>query len=736
MPQQNDSVLQGLTVVDLAVGMTGALAAKFLAEMGASVVRVSPAGGDPFVKVYPAYSTWRHLETEDWDAAASDERLEKLLAEADICLVGGEDYPGFEHRHDAHALSSRHPRLIVLNITGYPDSAEQPGRAVDILVQARTGLVYELRDEKPLVLSYQPGIYGALIQGLIGVGAALVARERGSDGQVVSTSMMEGAIGWVQSIWADAEKPTPKFLFSPPKRAVPIILKCRDGNFVHIVLGTVGAKYKLYKVLGIDDPSIAPTDPGLPKPSDPPEKFFGDIELFKQYGGRRERGELLLALWEAGVVAEPVLKPGECWTEPQVLYNGVLTQTADGITCVGNPTVAKLSPAPRKDFAASDRLPLSGIRAIDFGAFVAGPLSSVGLGDLGADVIKVEPIEGDPMRGVYRHVAATNRGKRSIAIDMKTPEGIAIAHALCAGADIVCSNFRAGAAARLGIDAAGLHAKNPAIIVLNNAGYGADGPKARNPAFDPAMQALTGMEFRTGGVGNAPVFDRYTPIDFAGGLLGTVSVVFALYRRAKAGEGADLTVPLMNVGVFIQSELIRSAAGVFSGAEPLDADQSGFHPAEKIYQAKDGWIAICARSDERAAALAKVLGAHALLRKRRTEWGNDEASLIAKAVRAHTLDALTAKLKQADVWFEICRTDGASLALNDPVLNARGSVYEVPHADLVKVRGLGALYGMSRSRREIRGATPTKGQHTREILADLGYATADIDALYERKIVA
>lgn len=735
-PAKDHALLQGLRVVDLAVGMAGALIAKFLAELGATVCRVAPQGGDPFVDLYPAYATWRHFETHDAAAVHSDERLEQLIAQADICLVGGEDFPGLTHRVNARDLAERHRRLIVLNLTGYPDSAPQPGHAVDILVQARAGLVFELRDEKPLLLSYQPTGYGVMLQSLIGLGAALLARERSSHGQVVSVSMLEGAVCWVQAIWAAADKPTPKFLFSPPKRAKPIILKCRSGDFIHIVLGAVGGKYKLYKILGIDDPSIATTDPGLPRPFDPPEKFFGDIELLQRHVVERDRGELLLKLWEAGIVAEPVLAPGECWDEPQVEHNGVLARTEAGVTYVGNPITVKLSPAPRTASPAANSLPLQGIRVVDFGAFVAGPLASVGLSDLGADVVKVEPLEGDPMRGVYRHFAATNRGKRTIAIDMKSAEGVAIAHELCARADVVCSNFRAGAAARLGIDAASLHPKNPATIVLNNAGYGVDGPKARNPAFDPAMQALTGLEVRAGGTGNEPVFDRYTPIDFAGGMLGAASVVFALYRRARSAEGAELTVPLLNLGVFLQSELIRSAAGVFCGAPPLDGDQTGFHPAEKIYQASDGWIAICARGSERAAALGRALGLAEALDRPREQWSAAESALIAKAVHTHSLEDLARKLQQSDVWFEVCRTDGASLALSDAALNARGSIYEVSHPDLGKVRGLGPLYGLSKSRHAARGETPLKGQHTREVLISLDYGAAEIDALYERKIVA
>lgn len=729
-------LLDGITVVDLAVGMAGALTAKFLAEMGAQVYRVPPQGGDPFFGVYPAYRKWRNAQILADVEARSHERLRELIANADICLVGGEDFPEFTLPHDARALAKEHDRLIVVEITGAPKAGgEPPLPAVDILAQARAGFVFDIT-EKPVLVSCQPANFGAMFHALAGIGAALLERERCGRGQVVSVSLVEGVLTWLQPLWTQAERPNVKFNLLPPKQAQPIIAKCRDGNYIHIVLGGVGTKYRLYKILGIDDPSVPEHDPGLPRLDLPPEQFFGDIELLQQYIIRRNRDELLREVWAANIVAEPVLAPGECWDDAQVRYNGIIVRAQDGSDYVGNPATWKASAAPGKGQPPSNGQPLSGVTAIDFGAFVAGPSASVWLGDLGADVIKVEPLEGDPMRGTHRFFAASNRGKRSIAIDLKKPEGIAIAHQLCGRADIVCSNFRAGAAARLGIDADSLHPERPETIVLNNTGYGVGGPKASNPAFDPAIQAISGLEVRSGGRDNPPLFNRLTLFDFAGGLIGTVSMLFALYRRARVGDGAELTVPLLNVGVFMLSDLVRQADGTFDGPGILDRDRTGFHPAEKLYQAKDGWIAICTRTQESARALTSALNVSHEIARPRSEWGEPEAAVLAQAIGSQSTQRLVQALRDVGVWCEECRTDSAQKALADETLRERGTIYEIVHPQYGKVRGLGALFSLSNSRIKARGDIAAKGQHTREVLQELGYQPADIDSLYERKIVA
>jgi crotonobetainyl-CoA:carnitine CoA-transferase CaiB-like acyl-CoA transferase len=167
------SELQELQVVDLGLGMAAALAAKYLLEAGASITRVEPPGGDPFYDYYPAYQVWRRGSRLDAEAARSETSLQALLATADVCIIGGEDHPALEGwRREAAELQAHNPKLVILDIQGYPPQTKHAGRpATDILVQARSGLAFEHYSARPLLMSFEPANYGAALQGLAAFGS-------------------------------------------------------------------------------------------------------------------------------------------------------------------------------------------------------------------------------------------------------------------------------------------------------------------------------------------------------------------------------------------------------------------------------------------------------------------------------------------------------------------------------------------------------------------------------------
>ena len=172
-------LLGGIQVVDLGVGMAPALVAKYLADAGAQVVRVEPEGGDPFYGYYPAYEVWRRGSKLDKEARHDPSKLSDLLAAADVCIYGGEDYPGLVRRSDAEAIANANPRLVLLDITGHPHGSEDAESPLnEILAQARSGLCYEQFSGRPLFMSFQPANYGAALQGLCALLAALYERER------------------------------------------------------------------------------------------------------------------------------------------------------------------------------------------------------------------------------------------------------------------------------------------------------------------------------------------------------------------------------------------------------------------------------------------------------------------------------------------------------------------------------------------------------------------------------
>jgi len=414
----------------------------------------------------------------------------------------------------------------------------------------------------------------------------------------VRTSLLEGAISWLPMFWMEIDKPTPAAAFITPKDAMPLIFQCADGQFLHLVIGAAGSKYKLYCLLGIDDPTVLPGDSGMPRPGGDPRNFYGDIDLISSHCALWQRDALLQALWAENLPAEPVLAPGACRDDPQIIRNGVIVRNAQGVDSVGLPMRATRTAVGNPRPLPVGQRPLEGIRVVDFGAYVAGPLASQLLTGLGADVVKVEPPGGDPSRGLIRGYIASNRGKRGIALDLKDREGLNTAQLLAVDAHIVTSNFRSGVSQRLGIDAETLASLQPDLIILESPAYGSDGPSAQRAGFDMVMQAVTGLEqhagieIRRGEKLRQPLWNRLSMVDFAAGTRGAIGLLCALYARRWDGGGSRMEMPLINAGLFLLSELIRLPDGQFAGADPINDGGTAIHPLEGFYSVRDGWIAL------------------------------------------------------------------------------------------------------------------------------------------------
>jgi crotonobetainyl-CoA:carnitine CoA-transferase CaiB-like acyl-CoA transferase len=721
--------LRGLAVLDLGAGLAPAIVAKLLARFGAVVRRLEPARGDAFYGVYPGYAQFHARASIERVQCLEAPRVEELLGDVDIVLLGGEDFPGYVWRLDAEALAARHPRLFILDITAYPDP--ESGPAVDHLVQARSGTSYEHYSERPLRSGFEAASYGAALQGLFGLlGIVYCGR-----GQVVRTSYYEGALTWVVPMWSRASAPGPAFPAVLPKDPVPLIFRCRDGRYIHFVIGSAGSKYNVYHCLGIDDSTVKEGDSGQPTGKEEHRKIFGDVDLLAPYVAKMNSANLLEDLQRAGVAAELVADPGACWDDPQVKWANLIDTAADGTRSAGLSVTGTLIDDGRGEplrNAPSNEGPLAGIRVLDFGLFVAGPFGPCCLGDLGADVIKVEPMDGDVNRRMFKSFASSNRGKRSIAIDMKTPEGRELVQRLCDSADVLENNFRPGVSERLGIGPATVHGRDRSKIVLESTGYGREGPKRHLAGFDMALQAFCGLEARAGGIGNVPLWTRSTMIDYATGMLGAIAVLAALCaRRLGNGGGADLQATLLGTGIFLLSELVQTSDGRFIGAPPLNHEQTGFHPAEAFYQAVDGWIAIAARTEEMAARLTAVLG---IQLPPRAEWGPAETERIAGVIRPRSVKGWLTAFAAADVWAEPCVRDGDEY-LVDPERHPRSIVAEYhSHAHGI-VRQPGALFRLSRDRVGAPGIVPQLGEHTRGILLELGYSASRITELQAMKII-
>lgn len=725
-------LLKGVVVVNAGNGFVAAIASKLLSDLGASVRRGPFEVRERALRLYPAYAALTAHEARFRD----DQTLADVTSDADICIFGGEDLPGLVRDPSRAAQAAAvNSKLVVLNIEGYPEGVAAAGRpAIDLLVQARSGLTYEHYSARANSMTFLPSLYGAALQGVLGALAALYARGAGGKGQIVNTSLLEGALSWVTT-WNVASRPDAGFRFNTPMDPRPLILKCADDSYIHIVLGSANAKYALYQELGINDPTVKPGDSGAPNRNDPPEKFYGDVDLIAPYVARRKRDELAAALNKAGIVAAAVQAPGEAWDDPQVRHDRLVVAVAGGGEMIGNPihcTAPGEALGAEPDVVAD--MPLAGVRVLDFGAFTAGPLASMLLRKLGADVIKVEPLTGDPARNLPRAFLAANKGKRSLAIDMKAPHGRELVEQLLTKADVVGSNFRTGVAAKLGIDGLGLLKRYPRMVVYEGPAFGQTGPRASEVAFDLVLQALCGFEVRAGGEGNVPIWNRTFLADYGGGTLGAIGMVAALCHRQRTGRGAVVEASLLSTAMFLQSEIVRGADGAFHGNALLNAEQSGFHPAESLYQARNGWIAISVREPDAVAGLREALGVS--LPCAISSWGADAQRAIAKAVADHDAHALVAKLDAAGVPAEVCAPAMETPTLEDADLRRLGITESAPHPTYGDVAQFGVFHRFSRSRHAAPAGAPLMGEHTEQVLAELGVGSDAISALLERGVVA
>lgn len=727
-PGSAAGLLHGVTVVDRGQGMPAALLSFLLRQLGATVIRELPLDDDPFVSVYPAYRTWR-----EGDLAAAAGAGADPLAGADVCIVGGEDWPGLT-RTGAAAVGEGHPRLITLDITAYPAELGRDGDpGVDVLIQAAAGLCSEQRADRPALFAIQPSNFGSALRGAIGILAALVEREKSGRGQLVRTSLFEGALTWLVPMWFRTEHRNPNA--HAPLGVRPLVFECSDGRYVHLSFSSRGASSRAYKALGIDDPAVVnyegPALYGTTK-----DDFFGDIDRIIPYVRRHTSAWMLEAMTRADVAISLIRAPGECWDDPQVEVNGLLATSKAGVRHVARPIQSE--PGEPHVAGAGSRIagtgegPLGGIRVIDLGLNVAMPAGARFLGELGAEVIKVESL--DPPRGPTWD--PINAGKLCLRADLKSSGGSEVVGRLCADAALVMANFRPGVLERLGFGPADLAARFPGISLIQSPGFGATGPQAMEPAFDMTLQASTGLQIRAGGEGNLPVWIPTFVIDVCGGLLNAVAGLACLYHHARTGAGSVAQVPLLNAAIYLLSELVQNAAGEFAGAPSVNRAQTGFHPAEAMYRTADGWLALAARDPAAVRTLAAALGLAEIAALPRERWGEAEGEQIAAALARLPQDEALHRLKAAGVWAEACTSAATSGLLRDPRLHDAGILSRSTYPEVGEVIQLGRMVHFSRSAitGDLRPVVP--GQDTREVLGRLGYDAAEVERLFADRAVS
>ena len=392
--------------------------------------------------------------------------------------------------------------------------------------------------------------------------------------------------------------------------------------------------------------------------------------------------------------------------------------------------------------AASSSLPLAGVRVLDLSRVLAGPWCTQTLADLGADVWKIEaPGQGDDTRGwtppdvdgESTYFMCTNRSKRSLAIDLRHPEGRALARRLALQADVLVENYRLGALARFGLDYDTLSQAHPGLIYCSISGYGRTGPRAAEPGYDFVIQAESGLMSITGEPEGAPMKLGVAITDLVTGMNATQAVLAALLARQKTGKGQLIDLALLDSAVNV---LANVGAGYLAAGQVPQRLGNG-HPTVVPYQifaTADGAFALGVGNDAQFAALCAALG--------RPEWAEDERYRKNRS-RALNRGSLVPALQQifmtqsSEHWLARIRAAGIPAgpvrtvpqALDAPEIAARGLLADTPDARHGSLR-------LMRSPLHLRGtpprepaAPPRLGEHTDEVLAQaLGASAADIQA--------
>ena len=399
--------------------------------------------------------------------------------------------------------------------------------------------------------------------------------------------------------------------------------------------------------------------------------------------------------------------------------------------------------------AGAKARPLAGIRVLDLTQFLSGPYATQILADLGADVIKLEPPSGDPIRVVPPHFVeetslyylCINRNKRSIAVDMKIAEGRALVRKLALASDVVMENFRPGVLDRLGLSAAELRTEKPALIWCSISGFGQEGPYRNKPAYDMIVQALSGGMSLTGEAGGAPVRAGLPIGDLGAGLYSAVAVLAALHRRDATGLGETIDISMLDC----QAAMLcyQAAYHMHSGVVP--GRQGSGHesiPTYRAFEAKDGnHVVITANTERMWQGLARGLGHPEWMSDVRFATNKDRLAnktalvpLIEAAFRSKTADEWIPTLEAEEVPVGVVNT--LDRVVKDPQLLLRNMVLDLESQSGAHARVMGNPIKFAECAAEDRNYPRVLGADTTAVLGEvLNLSPTDVAELIEKKAI-
>jgi len=379
--------------------------------------------------------------------------------------------------------------------------------------------------------------------------------------------------------------------------------------------------------------------------------------------------------------------------------------------------------------------PLAGVRILDFSHVQSGPTCTAMLADMGAEVVKVESFAGDqfrePMEGANFY--NFNRNKRGIALNLKAKEGLEIALKLAREADVLVENFLPGSMDRLGLGYENISRINPRIVYCSISGFGQSGPFWDRPAYEPILQAMSGIMDSTGEPGRPPVRIRPAMVDYCTGANAAFAIAAALFGREKTGRGQRIDVALLDVALFAMAPYVTQ----FLRKGELPERAGSAQPsggAIQNFETRDGLIYVVAGTDHMFKNFCKALNREDLAndpryanRNLRAEKRLEIAEVLSRETRKYPSAELEAKLLAADVACGSVRTVGD--IVREPHVKTRGILEEAEYPAVGKVVAVKTPLFLSGKAAPLRRRAPFLGEHTGEVLKELGYSDAEIENL-------
>ncbi len=788
--------LDGLRVLDLTRGPAGGMATMILADFGAQVLVVTPpttqADGLTDLPAQPMWQRGKQTLALDLTNDTDHIKLQQLAAAADVFITNWRGSALQRKKLDFDNMHAAHPHLVYCHLSGFGNRGPMANvPAYEHVVAAYSGrmqLFAGVADRPgPVFSAVQVGVHASAQSAVAGILAAILERGTSGVGRLVETSLLQGMMPYemgamlghqLQEHFADL-----KAAFGPPSPEPPL-----PTLYYHPAQAGDGRWMQFGNLLPhLFDNFLINTDLidiVADKDFDNKQLLLRDRDKHEAFRERmlQRIQERSAAEWMAKLISDGGVVGGiyqstqEALDDPDIIANGHVIERDGGVQLgplarmsatpaqPGHTPTEHLAetwletprPAPSQANSAGEQhLPLAGVKVVELATIIAAPIGASFLADMGADVIKVEQIGGDPFRSMLAGLgsARVNVGKRSISVNLKSDEGRQLVLDLCRDADALIHNYRPGVPERLGIGYEQISAINHDIVYLQSNGYGPDGPSALRPSTHPIPgAAMGGVMYQMGGQlpNELQDFDglklwtsrlmranELNP-DPNTGLVVASAVMLGLVARQRTGKGQQIFVDMFGANAYANSDDFLRYPGKAERALP-DAGLHGLSPSYRLYPcAAEQWVFLALLNDrERGAFIEALTGA-----------GHAAPSLAALQANDSELESALTNLFARELgsyWQNLLVTAGVACVradsappstfwLEDEQAQAMQLSAAAEHPQWGSYRRHGAMV-MFDGKRQMLKPSPRGGQHNGELLRELGYDDSKLQDYLERGVL-